>query len=89
MQIKEGFRLRSVGKEYIVTGEGLAQVNFNKLISLNTSAAYLWKEVEGKQFDEQVLANLLMSEYDVSEEEAINDATDVIKSWLEVGIIEK
>lgn len=89
MQIKEGFRLRSVGKEYIVTGEGLAQVNFNKLISLNTSAAYLWKEVEGKQFDERVLANLLMSEYDVSEEEAINDATDVIKSWLEVGIIEK
>ena len=89
MQIKEGFRLRSVGKEYIVTGEGLAQVNFNKLISLNTSAAYLWKEVEGKQFDEQVLKNLLMSEYDVSEEEAINDATDVIKSWLEVGIIEK
>lgn len=89
MQIKEGFRLRSVGKEYIVTGEGLAQVNFNKLISLNTSAAYLWKEVEGKQFDEQVLANLLMSEYDISEEEAINDATDVIKSWLEVGIIEK
>ena len=88
MQIKKGFRLRTVGRENIVTGEGLEQVDFNKLISLNDSAAYLWKEVEGKQFDEEVLASLLVEKYEISEEQAREDATDVIKSWLDVGIIE-
>lgn len=88
MQIKKGFRLRTVGREHIVTGEGLEQVDFNKLISLNDSAAYLWKEVEGKQFDEKVLASLLIEKYEIPEEQAREDADDVIKSWLDVGIIE-
>ena len=35
MKIKEGFILRSICGEYIVVGEGLAQVNFNKMLSLN------------------------------------------------------
>lgn len=88
MQIKKGFRLRTVGREHIVTGEGLEQVDFNKLISLNDSAAYLWQEVEGKQFDEEVLASLLMEKYDIPEGQAREDAADLIKSWLGVGIIE-
>ena len=35
MKIKEGFKLRTIVGEHIVTGEGLSQVNFNKIISLN------------------------------------------------------
>ena len=50
MKIIDGFRLRKLGKEYIVVGEGLAQVNFNKMVSLNGTAAYLWESVEGRDF---------------------------------------
>lgn len=89
MKIKEGFKLRTVGKEYIVTGEGLAQIDFNKLISLNSSAAYLWQAVEGKQFDIQVLANLLTDKYSISAQQALSDAEDVSKNWLEAGIVEE
>lgn len=89
MKIKQGFRLRTVGREYIVTGEGLAQIHFNKLISLNTSATYLWQEVEEKDFDVQTLADLLVSKYNIPVEQALTDATDVAKSWIEAGIVEE
>ena len=53
MKIKEGFILRQICGEYVVVGEGLAQVNFNKMLSLNESAAYLWQEVSDKEFTKE------------------------------------
>ena len=38
MKIKEGFVLREMCGEYIVSAEGLQHINFNKLISLNSTA---------------------------------------------------
>jgi len=89
MKIKEGFKLRTVGKEHIVTAEGLQLVDFNKLIALNSSATYLWTAVEGKEFDVQTLANLLTAKYDVSGRQALADATHIANSWFEAGIIEE
>ena len=43
MKIKEGFVLREMCGENIVAAEGLQNINFNKLISLNSPAAFLWK----------------------------------------------
>ena len=48
MKIKDGFVLREMCGEYIVAGEGLQHINFNKLISLNSTAAFLWKALIGK-----------------------------------------
>lgn len=89
MHIKKGFKLRTVGDEYIVAGEGLEQISFNRLISLNSSAAFLWQEVDGKSFDVETLADLLSSKYILSTEQAREDADEIVRVWLEVGIIEK
>ena len=88
MRIKEGFRLRTLGSEYIVSGEGLQQIDFNKLIALNQTAAYLWQEIEGKEFYEQTLADLLVSKYDVSDSDALADASEIAKEWIDAGIVE-
>ena len=87
MKIIEGFRLRKLGKEHIVVGEGLAQVNFNKMISLNASAAYLWESVEGKDFTVDDLVSLLLDKYEVEEEIARRDAEALTQAWLEAGVI--
>lgn len=87
MKIIEGFRLRKLGKEHIVVGEGLAQVNFNKMISLNESAAYLWQAVEGKDFTVADLTALLLERYDVSEEIAAKDAAALAQAWVEAGVV--
>ena len=42
MKIKEGFVLRTICGQNVVSGEGTANVNFSKLVSLNDSAAYLF-----------------------------------------------
>ena len=88
MKLIEGFRLRPLGKEYIVTPESVAQINFNKMISLNSSAAYLWKSVEGREFTPEELKRLLLERYDVEEEVAGRDAEAIAQSWIEAGIAE-
>lgn len=89
MKIIDGFTLRSVAGEMIVSGESIAQINFNKLVALNESAAYLWREVEGTDFTTTTLAELLVEEYGIDSETATNDATAVAKSWIEAGIVEE
>ena len=88
MRLVEGFRLRDVMGQATVIGEGVGQVNFNKQITLNESAAYLWKSVEGKEFDAQTLAGLLVDEYGIDTELAGKDAEAILGQWTEIGLAE-
>lgn len=88
MNVKKGFKLRPLGREFILVGESVEQVNFNKMITMNETAAYLWEKVaDGKVFDAKLLADLLTAEYEVSEEQALKDAEMTVKIWLNAGII--
>ncbi len=87
MRIKNGFRLREICGTYVVVPEGLELVNFNKMLSLNETAAYLWKEVEGKDFDAESLSKLLLEHYDVEEEVARRDAEALLAKWIESGVV--
>ena len=89
MKKKSGFVLRQVCGEYVIVGEGLERVNFNKMISLNSSAAYLWEALEEKEFSVQTLSDLLTDKYDVDEKTAANDARELAAKWIEAGIVEE
>lgn len=89
MKIKEGFELRTICGENIVVAKGIQNIDFNKIISLNESAAYLWRELQGKDFEAQDMAELLRLEYEVEEATALADAKELAKAWLEAGLIEQ
>lgn len=89
MKIKDGFVLREICGEKIISGEGLNQVNFSKFIRLNDSAAFLLKKVEHEDFTAETLAKLLCEEYEISEEIAAKDAEALCKSLVEAGIVEE
>lgn len=89
MRIKDGFVLRQIGDEMVVVGEGLEQVNFNKIICLNETATYLWKACEGKDFNIDMLADLLVDKYEVEREVALKDARELTDKWVEAGMMEK
>ncbi len=89
MRIVDGFTLRSVAGEMIVSGESIAQINFNKLIALNESAAYLWREVVGRDFTVETLAELLVANYEIDGATAAADAAAVLRSWVDVGLVEE
>ena len=88
MKIKDGFILRQICGEYVVVGEGLARVNFNKMLSLNETAAFLWKEVQGKEFTKDTLVDLLLGQYEVERERAAEDVDKLIAVWLKEGVAE-
>lgn len=89
MRFKKGYRLRSLGQEYILIAEGLEAVDFSRMISMNESAAFLWKEVEDKDFDAEMLTSLLMDNYDIARETAQNDVAGLIESWSTAGLLEE
>lgn len=88
MKIKKGFVLREMCGENIVAGEGLEHINFNKLISLNTTAAFLWKKVEGKEFTPEEMAGYLVEEYGIDMELALKDSKALCQAWFDAGVAE-
>ncbi len=88
MKIKKDFTLHQVGDEHIIMHNGTGNVDFNNIISLNPTAARLWESVEGKEFDAETLTTYLTEHYEVEADTATRDARQLIKDWLEAGIIE-
>lgn len=88
MKIKDGFVLREMCGENIVAAEGIENINFNKLISLNESAAYLWRELIGKEFTTEEMAELLIVRYGIDKELATTDSANLCEAWINAGIAE-
>ncbi|MBQ9583655.1 MAG: PqqD family protein [Bacteroidales bacterium] len=88
MRIKDGFILRSICGEHVVVGEGLKRVNFNKLLSLNDSAAYLWEQVSGRDFTAEDMVALLVDHYDVDRQRAAVDVEKLLEVWNREGVVE-
>ena len=89
MKIKQGFELRNVCGENIIIAHGIENIDFTKVITLNESAAMLWNEVQGREFTEDELADMLLKEYEVDGQTAKNDVKLLINSWVEAGLVEK
>ena len=87
MRTKKGFRLRELGGDYILIGESAELIDFNHIITFNEAAAYLWQNVQGKDFDVETLTQLLLDAYDVTEDIAREDAQATMDDWLEIGIV--
>lgn len=89
MKIKEGFRMRRLGREYIVVPEGTGLVNFNRMISFNDTAAYLWEALSGKEFSVEDIRQLILDRYEVDEQTAAADAAKLARGWADAGLIEE
>ena len=87
MKINNGFELREMCGEHIIIGTGIENIDFCKVVSLNESAAWLWRAVEGKEFTPDTLAALLMEEYAVDEAVALADAAALVEQWLSLNIV--
>lgn len=88
MKIKNGFELRDVCGENIIIAHGVENIDFTKVITLNESAAYLWKQMDGKEFTEADLVKALLEEYDVEEAQAQEDVKNLVASWKQAELVE-
>jgi len=89
MRIVEGFKIRTVMGESVVVGEGVAQINFNKLVTLNKTATYLWKSVENQEFTIDDLVDILIKKYNLPLHLAIKDAEYIADEWIKNGLVKR
>ena len=87
MKKVEGLKMRRIGKEYMIIPEGAKLMDFNKMVSFNSSAAYLWESVGDKDFTVSDLAGLLIDKYGIDESIASTDAASIAAKWLEEGLV--
>ena len=87
MKIKKGYILREVAGNYIVVAVWDAFKNFNGIINLNETGAFLWKRLEEGATEEQ-LKSALLNEYEVEEQIAENDIKAFISKLTEKGLLD-
>lgn len=79
--------MRELCGEYVLIGTGVENIDFSKIISLNETAAWLWREVKDKEFTAESMADMLIERYEVDEATALADTTELTKKWLSEGVI--
>ena len=80
MKTKQGFMLRSVAGRHVVVAVGKASLDFNGLITLNDTGAFLWEQLsKGCTYDE--LLSAMLETYEVDEA----TAREGIDSFLETA----
>lgn len=87
MKTRKGYILRSLGKEFVLVAEGLDAVDFSRMVSLNESAAFLWKSVEDKDFEAETLVELLIDEYGITRDVAEKDVAALLQTWKEADMV--
>ena len=87
MKLKQEFVLRNVAGDNILIPVTGIDNKFDGLITLNETGVFIWKQLEaGKNQDEIVKA--LLDEYEVSDEQANRDVTDILNQLIVLGILE-
>lgn len=87
MRLREDLKLRHIGGDYIIVDPGQEMVDLSKVFTLNETAVFLWKELEGKEFTPETIVELLLETFDCTYEVALQDATQLIKDLKQGGLI--
>lgn len=86
MKIKEGYILRQVLENFIVVAVGDAALDFNGVISLNETGAFLWGILE-KGATEDELLSALTKEYEIDDETAKSDISAFLQKLQDAEIL--
>jgi hypothetical protein len=79
MKIKSGFMLRNITDCWIVVPIGERVADFNGLISLNDTGAFLWRKLQ-EYTEQDKLVEELLSEYDIDKDTAKTDVEEFVIS---------
>lgn len=89
MKLKDKFELRQLSSSTYMLENADANCNdFNKVITFNASAAFLWKSLYLKDFSKEDIAELLVGRYSIDETTAKSDADSVLQMWEDASLIE-
>ena len=88
MRINSNYKLREIAGETIIVNQGKEGVDMTRIISLNSSAKLLYKQLVGKEFTLEEAAQVLVETYGIDSELAMTDAgkwVDALKKYNVIG----
>ncbi len=89
MKLNGKYRLRKVGGTYIVVKLGGGQsVNFSRLITVNDTGAFIFKQLEN-EVTMDGLVSAIMDEYEIDEAGAREAAETYVTKLVDLGIAER
>ena len=86
MKIKENYILRSIAGEHIVVPVGKEAVTFNGIMTLNQSGKLLFEALQN-DVKESDLVNVLLDEYEVTEDVARQDVEAFLAKLKEKDLL--
>ena len=89
MKLNKDLVLREVGGEYMIVNPFSDTIDMTQVYSLNETAAWLWQQMEGKEFTVADMVAVLQEEYEVDEETATADLTELIQQWIAAGLAQE
>ena len=87
MKIKEGFLLRNVAGNNVVVPLGQNSIDFNGMISLNETGAFLFEKMLS-EISRDELIKAVVEEYEVEEAVATTDVDNFIEKVKGEGLFE-
>lgn len=87
MKIKKNFILRKVADSYVVVPVGKLTLDFNGIINLNETGAFLFGLLQ-KGAEKEDLLQKMLEEYDVTPEKAAADIDVFLKKAEEADVLE-
>lgn len=90
MKLKEGLTVRKIGDDYVIVAPEQGMVDLSKVYSLNETAAWLWEELDGKDFELSDMISLVKDQYDVdelSEDVLENDMKELVVFFKNNGLL--
>ena len=88
MKIKSGFILRQIAGSYVAVPVGARTVDFNGMITLNDTAAFLWHQLE-LDCDRDALVRAVLAEYEVDEAHARRSVDNFLDSLRQAGCLDE
>lgn len=87
MRLKKGIKLRKMGDKYMVVNLSDDNANLANVLTLNETAASVWLEFKNREFEVADVAQWLEQHYEVTRQQAADDAARLIQEWVRGAVI--
>ena len=89
MKIKSGFVVEKVGNKYLAVAVGERADDFNALIRMNGTGAFLFNLMSEKDMTKEELLSAMLKEYDVDTERAKADILAFLTALNGAGLLDE
>lgn len=86
MKISDKFILKTIDDESMLVPVNHDYMSVQKIINLNETSLAIYQMVK-EGLDEKQIINKMLETYDVSEDVLKSDVTNVLKQFIELGVI--